>query len=229
VATVTPILDGVGSFATFRYVFPDASEELDARAHELAPETFRGEDWVLPVRAYVIETGEARVLVDTGLGPEPREFMPDTPSELLDGLDAESIDVVTFTHLHVDHIGWNSAFSQARFVVADEEWQGTVGTSGVALAMRVSSRQWSRTSSSFQAKHQSRPACGSCRPRVTRPGIASWSSRRTTAMSFSSATFVCTRCISPTRISRTSATSTKKWPQRRGGASSSGSLTTSCS
>ncbi len=124
---LTPILDGAGSFATFRRVFAQASPELEARAREVAPETFRGDAWWLPVRSYLVETEDARVLVDTGLGPQPRDFMAETRSALLEEIDAESIDVVTFTHLHVDHIGWNAAFPKARFVVADDEWQWTLG------------------------------------------------------------------------------------------------------
>jgi glyoxylase-like metal-dependent hydrolase (beta-lactamase superfamily II) len=62
------------------------------------------------------------VLVDTGIGPQPRSFLPDIEAHLLDTLAPEEVDVVVQTHLHIDHVGWTGAFPNARYVVHEHEW-----------------------------------------------------------------------------------------------------------
>ena len=66
---VLPLVDGEGTFATVEEVFPAL--------------VGRSEEWWLPIQAVLIRSPEGVVLVDTGLGPQPREFMPDTESRLL--------------------------------------------------------------------------------------------------------------------------------------------------
>jgi len=68
------------------------------------------------------------VLVDTGWGPE---FDGQLPSEMkAAGVDPASVDVVTFTHLHGDHTGWNfdrgtgaRFFANARYLVPRLDWE----------------------------------------------------------------------------------------------------------
>jgi glyoxylase-like metal-dependent hydrolase (beta-lactamase superfamily II) len=105
---VTPLLDAEGSFATVEEVFP----ALEGRT----------EDWVLPIQAVLIRSPDGVALVDTGLGPQPREFMPETESTLLHQLEPESVDLVIHTHLHVDHVGWDGVFPRARYVVHQDDW-----------------------------------------------------------------------------------------------------------
>jgi glyoxylase-like metal-dependent hydrolase (beta-lactamase superfamily II) len=75
--------------------------------------------------AWLIETGGKRVLVDPCVGnlrnrPGADFFhMLDTPwLERLAALGAqpESIDYVFCTHLHVDHVGWNTRLQDGRYV-----------------------------------------------------------------------------------------------------------------
>ncbi len=108
-------------------MFPGASSELEAAARAAAPEVFRGDDWWLPVYCYLVETEGTTILVDTGLGPAPRAFMPDASTALLDRVRPDDVDLVAFTHLHVDHIGWNGAFPRARYVVEEAEWSFQLG------------------------------------------------------------------------------------------------------
>jgi glyoxylase-like metal-dependent hydrolase (beta-lactamase superfamily II) len=62
------------------------------------------------------------VLVDTGLGPPGADpFMPERAGRLPASLDPAAVDLVVFTHLHVDHVGWNMRdgrpfFPNARYV-----------------------------------------------------------------------------------------------------------------
>ena len=82
----------------------------------------RSEEWWLPIQAVLIRSPEGVVLVDTGLGPQPREFMPDTESRLLHQLEPEAVDLVVHTHLHVDHVGWDGVFPRARYVAHRDDW-----------------------------------------------------------------------------------------------------------
>ena len=66
-------------------------------------------------------------IIDTGLGPKPRAFMSDAeahlPRELAQALvGIEEVDLVVHTHLHVDHVGWDGAFPNARYIVHGDDW-----------------------------------------------------------------------------------------------------------
>jgi glyoxylase-like metal-dependent hydrolase (beta-lactamase superfamily II) len=89
--------------------------------------------WSNPYNCLLVDTGDHRVLVDTGAG----ELGPDT-GRLLRGLEAEGvgpeeIDVIIHTHAHYDHIGGNTdgggniAFPNARWVMSEAEWQSWMG------------------------------------------------------------------------------------------------------
>jgi glyoxylase-like metal-dependent hydrolase (beta-lactamase superfamily II) len=124
---VTPILDAEGTFATAREVFPTLTEELEARARARSPELFRGDAWWLPMQVVLVRSPAGVVLVDTGLGPPPRDFVPDAEAFLPEelgrlGIESDAVDVVVHTHLHIDHIGWDGAFPGARYVVHEDEW-----------------------------------------------------------------------------------------------------------
>jgi glyoxylase-like metal-dependent hydrolase (beta-lactamase superfamily II) len=103
-----PLLDAEGTFATVAEVFPALPD--------------RTEDWRLPIQCVLIRSPDAAVLVDTGLGPQPRTFMADVESRLLQQLEPESVDLVVHTHLHVDHVGWDGVFPRARYVGHREDW-----------------------------------------------------------------------------------------------------------
>ena len=75
--------------------------------------------------AWLIEVGGKRILVDPCVGngrnrpAVPQYHMLDTPFlERLEALGAppESIDYVFCTHLHVDHVGWNTCQQDGRMV-----------------------------------------------------------------------------------------------------------------
>jgi glyoxylase-like metal-dependent hydrolase (beta-lactamase superfamily II) len=109
---VEVLVDGEGSFATVGQAFP----ALDAP-----------EEWRLPVNAVLIRGAGTTVLVDTGLGPEPRGFMPGAGARLLAelarvGSSPAEVDLVVHTHLHVDHVGWDGSFPNTRYVVPTDDW-----------------------------------------------------------------------------------------------------------
>lgn len=105
---VLPIVDAEGTFATVAEVFPGLADRREA--------------WWLPIQSALIRSPDGFVLVDTGLGPRPRDFMPDAESHLLHALEPEAVDLVVHTHLHVDHVGWDGVFPRARYVVHRDDW-----------------------------------------------------------------------------------------------------------
>jgi glyoxylase-like metal-dependent hydrolase (beta-lactamase superfamily II) len=109
---VSILTDAEGSFATIAQAFPALESS---------------EEWWLPVNTILIRGNGTTVLVDTGLGPTPRAFMPDGGARLLTelaraGSSPEDVDLVVHTHLHVDHVGWDGFFPNARYVVSGDEW-----------------------------------------------------------------------------------------------------------
>ncbi len=97
---------------------------------------------------YVIRAAGRLILVDTGIGPDisPLARFGYTgsagrlPAALTAaGIAPESLDDVVFTHLHTDHMGWNTAsagdafvpmFPKARYVVARADWENRVTVAG---------------------------------------------------------------------------------------------------
>jgi glyoxylase-like metal-dependent hydrolase (beta-lactamase superfamily II) len=123
---IVPLLDTEGSFATFAESFPDLTPERREAARAQWPECFRGDDWWLPFRAFLLR-GPMLVVVDAGIGPSPTDFVPGSvtrlPQELeRAGVAPTEVDIVFFTHLHIDHVGWGPLFTSARAFVHAEEW-----------------------------------------------------------------------------------------------------------
>ncbi|MFJ8666282.1 MBL fold metallo-hydrolase [Streptomyces sp. NPDC093600] len=105
--------------------------------------------FVISVHALVVDTGRRKVLVDTCVG-NARASVPMLP--MLDttwledltalGYPPESIDTVVCTHLHFDHIGWNTrlvegrwvpTFPRARHLVTRVEWDHWTDEEGPEL------------------------------------------------------------------------------------------------
>ncbi|MQF91859.1 MAG: MBL fold metallo-hydrolase, partial [SAR202 cluster bacterium] len=64
------------------------------------------------------------ILVDTGMQGEGCYLLDDMKRK---GIDREAVDIVVFTHVHPDHVGWNYTdgkpnFPNARFLVPQKDW-----------------------------------------------------------------------------------------------------------
>jgi glyoxylase-like metal-dependent hydrolase (beta-lactamase superfamily II) len=101
------LADCEGTFATLREAFPAIHSDMD---------------WWIPVNCALLREGDTTVLVDTGVGPQPRMFMAELETTLLEQLEPEEVDIVVHTHLHIDHVGWTGMFPNARYVVHEDDW-----------------------------------------------------------------------------------------------------------
>ncbi len=81
-------------------------------------------DMVMRFQAFVVEADGARIVVDTCAGNDKERSLATfdhQSTQFLDdfraaGFDPESIDLVVCTHLHVDHVGWNTRLVDGRWV-----------------------------------------------------------------------------------------------------------------
>ena len=123
------------------FMFPAATPELVQRHAWLRPH-FAQEDGRLfgSIHSFVIESGKRRIVVDTCVGNDkPRSIKawnllqgPYLEDLARAGFPADTIDTVLCTHLHVDHVGWNTrlvdgkwtpTFPNARYLFGRKEWE----------------------------------------------------------------------------------------------------------
>jgi glyoxylase-like metal-dependent hydrolase (beta-lactamase superfamily II) len=108
-------------------LFPEVTaDQVAVASGELGPafvdETTQ--DLILAIHTYVVELGEATIVVDTGNGngrdrPNllPHHMFDTDYLDLLEAtVDLGKVTVVINTHLHPDHCGWNTRMSQGAWV-----------------------------------------------------------------------------------------------------------------
>lgn len=122
------------------WLLPAATADVVAGLPWLTPD-FADEQGVLRLasHSFAFSVGGRRVLVDTGIGngkpranPAWHNLDTDYPRLLSRaGFPPESVDLVILTHLHTDHVGWNTRddngtwvpnFPNARYVATRAEW-----------------------------------------------------------------------------------------------------------
>jgi glyoxylase-like metal-dependent hydrolase (beta-lactamase superfamily II) len=123
-----PLRDAVGVLGQLAELYPDAPLEAWEPYRVLYPEAFRGTSWRIPCTCYLIRSGRRVVLVDTGVGPpglwdwDAEEEGGLLPGLARHGVEPRDVDTVVLTHVHVDHVGWNTdaagelVFPRARFL-----------------------------------------------------------------------------------------------------------------
>ncbi len=136
------IIEQEAPFFPVHDFFPSFTPEMmAANSHWLQPRYVdRNGMLVLCIQSYLVETKHHRILVDTCVGnhkPRPhRPFWDMMASDRYEkslaeaGVGVNDIDFVMCTHLHVDHVGWNTrldngrwvpTFPKARYVFSDRE------------------------------------------------------------------------------------------------------------
>jgi glyoxylase-like metal-dependent hydrolase (beta-lactamase superfamily II) len=128
------VLEPVATFAGWQPHVAQEEPWLVPNYYDAAADAF-----VTSIASWLVKTPEHTILIDTGSGNHkerplsPRFHQLDTP--WLDRLEAagaapKDIDLVLLTHLHVDHVGWNTrldngrwvpTFPKAKYIMADRE------------------------------------------------------------------------------------------------------------
>jgi glyoxylase-like metal-dependent hydrolase (beta-lactamase superfamily II) len=109
-----------------RFILPQATHEETRNLPWLVPHFATEEGRLkMSIHALVVETPSRRIVIDTGLGNDKQgRNVPtwnDRKTPFLEtmtamGFPPESIDTVLCTHLHVDHVGWNTRLEGERWV-----------------------------------------------------------------------------------------------------------------
>jgi len=143
--TIQRIVESICSdFDALRF-FPETTADDWARHSDwLAPRAYLPDagKLVLTIQAFLVRTRHHTILVDTCVGdhkPRPQRpfwhmlklntFLPRLAAA---GVAVEDVDYVMCTHLHPDHVGWNTqlrdgrwvpTFPNANYIFSDIEWK----------------------------------------------------------------------------------------------------------
>ena len=108
------------------FLFPQLSDaDFAPQMHWLAPRFFTGAGLMrLSIQAFVIRTPHHTIIVDTCIGNDkerPNEDFNMLQTDFLERLHSAAgvrpgdVDYVFCTHLHVDHVGWNTRLVNGRW------------------------------------------------------------------------------------------------------------------
>ncbi|KXU82235.1 MBL fold metallo-hydrolase [Paraburkholderia monticola] len=144
-ATVTRVTELILPEVSSAFLFPDRDRTIltHDRPRWIGPENVSadGETLALSVHSWIVQTGRHTIVIDTGAGNGKRRPLNpifdqlDTPYlERLAaiGIKPEQVDFVLVTHLHVDHVGWNTVrdgerwvptFPNAQYVFSEAEYR----------------------------------------------------------------------------------------------------------
>ena len=139
------IVETEGPDFNVEFLIPDATPEaLAPHRHWLQPRFLDPAtgNLVMAVQSYLLKTRHHTILIDSCVGNDKQRrfhapWSHRTDTRYLDslatvGLTPDSIDFVMCTHLHADHVGWNTrlidgrwtpTFANARYVFAISEFE----------------------------------------------------------------------------------------------------------
>lgn len=131
----------IASIGGSRFILPQGTPEAIQSMPWLVPHYATPEGRLkLTVQSWIVETPSHKVVVDTCIGNDKqgrsvplwngldKPYLKDLATA---GYPAETIDTVLCTHLHVDHVGWNTklvngrwapTFANARYVFGKTEY-----------------------------------------------------------------------------------------------------------
>lgn len=146
---VTSIIE-IDQHWRFAWLLPDVGE-ADIDRHSWLTPHFVDEKgkMILRIQALVVESQGQRIVVDTCVGndkPRPTPLFDNLQTSFFDdlvgaGFGPDTIDQVVCTHMHVDHVGWNTklvdgqwvpTFPKARYLfgrIEYDHWANTDATS----------------------------------------------------------------------------------------------------
>ncbi|MTD55744.1 MBL fold metallo-hydrolase [Amycolatopsis pithecellobii] len=124
---ISRVVEWHGPFAPVDFLFPSVPAELWQEHESWLDPDFRDAtsgDYHAYMQTWVLRSAGRTVLVDTGLGNDkPREhpLMNRRDGDFLTlladaGVQPEEVDLVINTHLHSDHVGWNTRLVNGEWV-----------------------------------------------------------------------------------------------------------------
>jgi glyoxylase-like metal-dependent hydrolase (beta-lactamase superfamily II) len=123
-----------------KFILPQATREAVKPMNWLTPHFADDHgNLIMSIHALVVETPTRKMVVDTCIGNDKQRSIPNWTNlqlpflaDLADaGYDRLEIDTVMCTHLHVDHVGWNTmlvegewipTFPGARYLMGKKEY-----------------------------------------------------------------------------------------------------------
>ena len=152
---ISSVEESMVPFRTVPDLYPDADDEtVDKHLSWMAPVHLDTDTGMMPFsfKSYVVRSERLTILVDAGVGNhKDRPGRPNWHDQnypfLADlaavGVKPEDVDLVVCTHLHIDHVGWNTqlkddrwvpTFPNARYLFTETEhdhWRNMLGASEV--------------------------------------------------------------------------------------------------
>ncbi|MFE5937090.1 MBL fold metallo-hydrolase [Streptomyces sp. NPDC056470] len=125
---VIRVVEWRGAFAPARGLVPDAETEVwRDNAAWLAPDHWDpdSDNAVMALQTWVLRSAGRTVLIDTGIGngrerpgsPQFHHWQGDFLGGLARaGIRPEDVDIVVNTHIHADHVGWNTTDAEGEWV-----------------------------------------------------------------------------------------------------------------
>jgi glyoxylase-like metal-dependent hydrolase (beta-lactamase superfamily II) len=139
--TVTRVVEHSAALPASGFFPTSTHEQLASHADWLKPWSLDDDDnLLLSIHALCVESEGRRIVVDTCVGQRPLPGMYAALSNdgsfltaLVDaGFAPETVDTVICTHMHFDHVGWNTilvdgqwvpTFPNARYLLAQREYE----------------------------------------------------------------------------------------------------------
>ena len=139
--TIARVVEMEGPMMRPQDLLPAAtSEMLDLHRAWLEPHYLSPSNiLIMSIQSFVVRTSQQTILVDTCVGNDKQRGNPSWTNLQLPylqdlkaaGFSPEDIDVVLCTHMHLDHVGWNTklkngrwvpTFPNARYLFTQVEW-----------------------------------------------------------------------------------------------------------
>ena len=125
--TVKSVHEDTGAYITPADMFPTATAEAVAEHLDWMTPTYfdvASGKLKLAFQSFILQTPDHNILIDTCVGEDKERTHPDFHMKkwpwmdnlLALGLTPADIDIVMCTHLHPDHVGWNTQLRDGRWV-----------------------------------------------------------------------------------------------------------------
>ena len=125
--TVTCIKEKLLSDFTPQRLYPDWNKYIvEERERPMDPACWdeTGRNLIMSTHSWLVRTPKYTLLIDTGIGNQKTRRLPifDHLNEpFLErlagaGVRPEDVDYVLLTHLHMDHVGWNTQLIDGRWI-----------------------------------------------------------------------------------------------------------------